>query len=242
VGDLFDRVRYRVIPALLTALGVMLLTGGLLSYADPSTVGPSPSDSPVTVELSPSPSPSPSIAPSTSASPSPSSSASPSASPSATPKPTAPAVATRVVIPSLKVDLPVIKGPSGYPPCDVALYLKELGQPGQARATYLYAHARTGMFLPLLDASKVDNGAGMLGKQVQVYTSDDTLHLYEIFMVKRHQRSLDPAFAAKSDQLWLQTSEGPNSSYPKLMVVARPLDTGPASHADARPKPQPRTC
>ena len=30
-----------------------------------------------------------------------------------------------------------------------------LGQPGQGRATYLYAHARKDMFLPLLDASKV---------------------------------------------------------------------------------------
>ena len=237
MGDLLDRVRYRVIPALVTALSVMLLTGGLLSYTDPATAGPVPSESPVTVEL-PSASPSPWASPPPSASPS--LSPSPSAAKSA--KPGGRVVATRVVVPSMRIDLPVIRGPTGYPPCNVALYLRELGQPGQPRATYLYAHARTGMFLPLLDASKVDNGAGMLGKQVQVYTSDDQLHLYEIFMVKRHQRSLDAAFAVRTDQLWLQTSEGPNSSYPKLMVVARPLDSGPASHADARPKPKPVSC
>ena len=48
-------------------------------------------------------------------------------------------------------------GARDYPLCDAAQYFRAdaLGQPGQGRATYLYAHARTGMFLPLLTASKV---------------------------------------------------------------------------------------
>ena len=247
--DVLDTVRLRALPALLTALGVMLLTGGLLSYADPLTAGPPPSETPVEVTLaptptaSPSPSVSPTVSPSVTVSPSASDSPSPSVEPTPviTPGPKRP-VATRIVIPALKIDLPVIRGPSGYPPCDVAMYLKELGQPGETRATFIYAHARTGMFLPLLEASKIDNGASMLGKQVQVYTNADVLHVYEIFSVKRHQRTLDKVFAVDEDQLWLQTSEGPNSTYPKLMVVARPLSSGSATHAESRPKPRPVSC
>jgi sortase (surface protein transpeptidase) len=254
MSDLWDRIRLRAAPALLTAFGVMLLTGGLLSYADPTTAGPEPSETPVIETLPPdatdvaiaSPSPSPSIEPSESASDSPSVSPSVSAAPTPTPDPTLKpgtrAVATRVVVPGLDIDLPIIKGPAGYPPCNVALYLKELKQPGEKGATYLYAHARTGMFLPFLEASKVNNGRRMLGMLVQVYTSDNKLHLYEINQVRRHQRSLDQALNARSDQLWLQTSEGPNSSYPKLMVVAKPLSTGPASYGDAHPKPRPVNC
>jgi hypothetical protein len=248
MDELVDRLRYRVVPALLTAMGVMLLTGGLISYGDPATAGPLPSETPVEITLAPSPSVSDSPTPSISTSPSPSPSDSPSASPSPSPSPivTLPpgerALATRIVIPSMKIDLPVIRGPSGYPPCDVAMYLKELGQPGESRATYIYAHAREGMFLPLLEASKVSNGASMLGKQVRVYTSADLLHVYEIIAVKRHQRSLDPVFEVAKDELWLQTSEGPNSSYPKLMLVARKLTVSPAEHADARPKPKPVKC
>ncbi len=260
MSDLWDRLRLRVVPALLTAFGVMLVTAGLLSYADPTTAGPVPSETPVVETLPPdatdvaiasatpsaSPSVEPSTSPGTSPSTSPSSSASASPTPRITPDPTLKpgtrAVATRVVVPGLDIDLPIIKGPPGYPPCRVALYLKELKQPGEKGATYLYAHARTGMFLPFLDASKVNNGRRMLGMLVQVYTSDNKLHLYEINQVRRHQRSLDQALNARSDQLWLQTSEGPNSSYPKLMVVAKPLSTGPASYGDSHPKARPVDC
>ena len=56
--------------------------------------------------------------------------------------------------------------------------------------TYLYAHARDGMFLPLLLQSRIDNGSAMLGMLVQVYTSDDQLFLYEITRVLRHQSEL----------------------------------------------------
>jgi hypothetical protein len=97
--------------------------------------------------------------------------------------------ATRVRVAALNVDLPVIKprGSNTYPLCDVAMYIQELGQPGHGRVTYLYAHARTGMFLPILDASKVQNGKKMLGMIVEVWTNDDLRWLYEIYEVRRHQ-------------------------------------------------------
>ena len=111
-------------------------------------------------------------------------------------------------------------GPHDYPLCDVAQYFKAdaLGQPGQGRATYLYAHAREGMFLPLLTESKVKNGKKMLGMVVEVWTSDDQRFLYMITKVLRHvpyAGALDAPFNATTEQLWLQTSEGSGKTVPE---------------------------
>lgn len=240
--SLFDLLRSRVAPAVITATGVMLLAAGLLSYTTPaSAVDPSASPSPSPSAIAAA-SPSPSPAASASAAPSPGASPSPSASPSASP---GARVATRIVIPALKIDLPIVAppgGPDAYPLCNVAMYIQELGQPGEGRATYIYAHARTGMFLPLLTQSRINNGKAMIGDLVQVYTSDDQLFLYEITKVLRHQLNLDAAVAATTEQLWLQTSEGPNGTIPKLQLLAMPLSWGPADPADAHPTPHPVVC
>jgi len=148
VDELALRLRARLLPAILTALGVAFLTAGLLTYTAPVEAGPEPSETPTIVTLPPTAEPS--VTPR------------PTSGPTDTPVPTVPSdrVATRVVVAALGIDLPVVRQPDpDYPACDVAMYHEALGQPGQGRATYLYAHARTGMFLPILDASKVDNGA-----------------------------------------------------------------------------------
>jgi hypothetical protein len=88
----------------------------------------------------------------------------------------------------------------------------------------------------------VNDGAAMIGMLVQVYTSDDRLYLYEITQVRRHALTLDDALAAKTPQLWLQTSEGPKGTPQKLQVVAMPLSDGPADHAAAHPTPHPVVC
>jgi hypothetical protein len=197
--------------------------------------------SPIASEVSGS-SPAPSAAPSGSAAaPSP---AGASPSPAATPVPPK-RVATRVVIPALDIDLPVVKPPGGpgtYPLCDVAQYIQSLSQPGLPGATYIYAHARVGMFLPLLDQSKVNDGHAMIGMLVQVYTNDDMYFLYQITEVRRHQLTLVDAVTAKASQLWLQTSEGPNGTLEKLQVIAMPLSSGPADPKDAEPTPHPLVC
>ena len=118
-----------------------------------------------------------------------------------------------------------------------------LGQPGQGRAIYLYAHARTGMFLPLLDASLIKKGrAKLLGMVVEVWTSDDQRFLYEIVEVRRHQLTLDDALAATDEELWLQTSEGPKGTPGKLQVIARPLSQEASDHDSAHPKAKPVVC
>jgi hypothetical protein len=122
------------------------------------------------------------------------------------------------------------------------MYIQELSQPGLPGATYLYAHARKGMFLPLLEQSRVDDGARMIGMLVQVYTSDDRLFLYEITEVRRHQLTLDDALAARESELWLQTSEGPKGTPEKLQVVTKSLGDGPADPVVAHPETRPVVC
>ena len=161
-------------------------------------------------------------------------------------------VATRVVIRSLGIDLPVLsgalevpgQGPADYPPCDVALYLPEYAQPGQRGTTYLYAHARDGMFLPLLRASEEEDGAALMGTLVEVYTGDGRQHVYTITRVKRHALdfSLADDIPRRSQRLVLQTSEGPRGTAPKLQVLAEPVTTLDAAAGDAHPRAVPSAC
>ncbi|MGZ8437530.1 MAG: hypothetical protein ACXWXR_03195 [Candidatus Limnocylindrales bacterium] len=235
MADLADRIRTRLLPALLTAFGVTMLAAGLLSLTGGVTADSLLTPSPA-VATAP-----PTVAPLITLPPITSSSALPTASPSAP----ADRVATRVRIAALKIDLPVVAPPPGdnaYPYCNVAMYLKDLGQPGQGRATYLYAHARTGMFLPLLDASLIQNGKSMLGMVVEIWTSDNQRFLYDITEVRRHQTDLNDAANATTEQLWLQTSEGPKGTVPKLQVVAEPLSQEAADPADAHPVAKPLVC
>ena len=161
-------------------------------------------------------------------------------------------VATRIVIASEGIDLPVIsrdrrvkgQGPDKYPPCDVAVYHTAFQQPGTPGTTYLYAHARQGMFLPLLEASTHRDGASHIGALVQVHTSDDREHVYQITRVRRHALDFSLAFDAGAgiEQLILQTSEGPRGTVPKLQVLAVPIEVLGASQREAEPKPHPRAC
>ena len=151
-------------------------------------------------------------------------------------------VATRIAVPALKIDLPVVRGPSGYPYCNVAMYFPSLSQPREGGVSFLYAHARTGMFLPLLERSKINNGASLIGMTIQVWTSNDLLSTYRIVRVRRHVYTLDGAYTAKTEQLWVQTSEGPHGTRNKLIVVAKRIGTVAATHAAAHPTPHPKVC
>ena len=223
------RFRTRLVPALVTALGVALLGLGLVSYTfavDPPFVGkplasynPLPTLAPVSLPGG-----------------------------GGGPQATFPAdrVATRVVVPRLQIDLPVMlqQGDNygDYPLCDVALYQPLLSQPGEGRATYIYAHAREGMFLPLLLASQINDGQRMIGDVVLVYTSDNYVFQYQVSEVHRHVTDLSDAFAATSEVLYLQTSEGPHGTIPKLQVIATFVSQQKADPKDAHPDAHPRIC
>jgi hypothetical protein len=236
-------LRIRLLPALLTAAGVTLIAAGLLHYGGPVDASPS-SARPSASDDASLPTPGfiiPSLPPIDGSPP-----------PSTVPSPAADRVATRVVIDRLGIDLPIIAQPNAtYPSCNVAMYYQApgLGQPGSGRSIYLYAHARTGMFGPLYERAILGRSGGaksLLNMLVLVYTSDDFVYEYEVYRVLPHVRAdshfLDGPLAVKRETLWLQTSTGPNGSYPKLQVVARPFDVEPVPHADAHPKPHPVNC
>lgn len=241
--SLFRALRDRLLPAILTAAGVTLIAAGLLSYssnveaadstadvaAEPTIVAAEPTQSAVVPSLPPIDA---SVPPSTAPSPS----------------PIANRVATRVVVQALGIDLPVIKprgSSSTYPQCNVAMYIQELSQPGAGRSTYIYAHARDGMFGPIYERAIQKKHGGpksMIGMVVQVYTSDDFLFEYAVTEVRLHQLNLDDAIRATTEELWLQTSEGPKGTPGKTQLLAKPLITLPADHKAAHPTPHPVSC
>lgn len=259
----------RLVPAALLAAGVTLLTAGLLSYV-PSAFGEWQTSEPDLAAGDPlfteqptshvtDPAPGPTADPPRT----PGSTPVPLTSPSPSPRPTDPVeaprspepadpvgFASRIRIASLGIDLPVVSGDlvvrgnrDLYPLCDVAMYTPEFVQPGEPGATYIYAHAQRGMFAPLLKASQVNDGRQMLGALVEVYTTENELHLYEISRVKRHATDLSITNVGPGEHiLVLQTSEGPTGTIPKLQVAARPLSVVPASRSDANPRPRPRVC
>ena len=234
-----DMLRDRLLPAALTASGVMLIAAGLLNYDRIAVAAPIPSATPGIASAEPPATPRLPSLPAIDASPPPS--GLPSAAPSDR-------VATRVVVEALGIDLPIVRprgNSSTYPDCGVALYIQELSQPGGGRATYLYAHARDGMFGPIYERAiqkKRGGPTSMIGMIVQVYTSDDMLFEYKVSEVRLHQLTLDDAIDATSEQLWLQTSEGPKGTPGKTQLVAVPLIFLPADHAAAHPKAHPVNC
>lgn len=233
--------RDRLLPALLAAAGVTLIAAGLLAYDGSAVaVGPTPSAEPTIVSADPRGSlPLPTLPP-VGASATPSPSAPPSLDPNR--------VATRIVIAALGIDLPIVTARGGsttYPQCDVAMYIQELGQPGDGRATYIYAHARDGMFGPIYERAILRKSGGptsMVGMVVQVYTSDDFVHEYLVTEVRLHQLTLDDAIRATVEELWVQTSEGPRGTPGKTQLVAKPLIVLPADPAAAHPTARPVTC
>lgn len=231
-----EQLRTRVLPALLTAFGVTILSAGLLTYSVP--VAPAASGAPRPTPLPseavvPTPTPRITLPPIGTAAPSP--------TPTATPAPPADRVVTRVRVRGLDIDLAVVKGNTGYPYCNVAMYLPSLSQPGFGKATYLYAHAREGMFLPLLRTK----ARQQRGQVVDVWTSDDWLFQYRITEVRRDQpftTGLDDPSAATTEQLWLQTSQGPNRTFGYTQVLAEPIGARPADHRTANPTARPVVC
>lgn len=235
MSDLSERVRTRLFPALLTAFGATLLAIGLLSYGSPVEAGPLDPPAPSFIAGGPSATALLTLPPLATSAP-----------PTASPTFPADRVATRVRVTALKIDLPVVPPPpppNDYPLCDVAMYLGEpLDQPGEGGATYLFAHAREGMFLPILTASLIQNGKKMLGMVVEVWTSDDKLFLYEVTEVRRHQLDLEDAVSATTEQVWLQTSEGPKGTPGKTQVIAEFLSQEDADPTEAHPRSKPVAC
>lgn len=188
-------------------IGLVLLLGGLALVARP--------DARAAVLATPSAS-----ARATTASPSAESAAS-TAPPSPTPLPPIPD-GYRIQILRLGIDLPIREGDverdtvQQRTPEDYAFHLPGTGIPGTGLNTYLYAHARRGMFLTLWNAA--------VGDEVVISTPDGRALRYIVAEV--HPRVPPDAVSwtepTAPERLTLQTSTGPNPSDPRFVVVARP--------------------
>ncbi len=152
--------------------------------------------------------------------------------------------ATRVRVPAqgvlnTTIDLPVVRGPSGYPYCNVAMFMGALNQPAEPAtgATFIFAHARTGMFLPLLKQWQKNKGVNLIGKLAYMWTANNMVHTYRIDAVKQ-TNDVQAAVGEAPDRLWLQTSTGPNFRYPKLVVKAQRISSAPSTYPAAHPTPR----
>jgi hypothetical protein len=142
--------------------------------------------------------------------------------------------ATKVTLPYLSINLPVVRAPTGYPYCNVAMYLGTLNQPTEPGVTFIMAHARKGMFLPLLTQWQLNKGANLIGKMVNVYTSNSKVSSYRITSVQT-MLSIQSAVSVTAEQLWLQTSTGPHGTAAKLVVKAKRISTQPTTYSASHP-------
>lgn len=128
----------------------------------------------------------------------------------------------RVRVPRLGIDLPIAEGiiqrdveqqqtPEGW-----AFHLPGTAIPGHIGNTYIYSHARTGMFLSLWNAR--------VGDEVTITTPDGTAIVYVVSEVRPRVAPTDISVAQpSSDQrLTLQTSTGPSPGDPRFVVIALP--------------------
>ena len=128
----------------------------------------------------------------------------------------------RITIQRLGIDLPIAEGdisrdideqktPEGF-----AFHLPGTSIPGLGSNTYLYAHARTGMFLTLWNAK--------VGDEVFISTPDLRALKYVVTEVHPRVAPGDVSWVqpTQSERLTLQTSTGPNPTDPRFVVVAIP--------------------
>jgi LPXTG-site transpeptidase (sortase) family protein len=161
----------------------------------------------------------------------------PLAVPSATPAPTTSAGATtvaptsaptispipegyRIRVPRLGIDLPIAEGDlyrdtvQQQTPENFAFHFPGTAIPGTVGNSYLYAHARRGMFLSLWNAA--------LGDEVTITTPVGVELKFKVTEIPGKVPPEDVSWLQPSsdERLTLQTSTGPNPQDPRFVVIA----------------------
>src|SRR5512132_85336 len=115
----------------------------------------------------------------------------------------------RIKIARLAIDLPIVEGDlerdavRQETPENVALHLPGTAIPGDGSNTYIYAHARSGMFLSLWSARE--------GDEVVIVTPSGPALRYVVSEVHPRVDPTDISWVARTagERLTLQTSTGP---------------------------------
>ncbi len=141
-----------------------------------------------------------------------------SAPPSTSPTPGAAAAvrANRITISRLGIDLPIVEGDGIDTPIGKAAHYPGTAWPGGGSNIYLYAHARTGMFIGLWKARA--------GDRVDLRLVDGTTREYVVTKVlaKVSWNALQYLDPTPSEQLTLQTCTSNTPTAPRFIVVAVP--------------------
>lgn len=146
---------------------------------------------------------------------------------STTLSPTAPTIAPipdgyRIAMPRLGIDLPIAEGDVQRDvviqrtPENFAFHFPGTAIPGTLGNSYIYAHARRGMFLSLWNARVGDN--------VSITTPGGDELKFVVTEVHPRVPAADTSWLQPTDdeRLTLQTSTGPNRDDPRFVVVAAP--------------------
>ncbi len=137
--------------------------------------------------------------------------------------PNALAKGMRVLVPRLRIDLPLEIGDSARDvveqstPAAAAYLLPATAVPGTTGNAYVYAHARPGLFLALWSVR--------LGDVVEIAEPSGLALRYAVTEIHPRVDPTDARFIAPTDdeRLTLQTSTGPWVLSPRFVVVARPI-------------------
>jgi len=128
----------------------------------------------------------------------------------------------RIQIPRLGIDLPIAEGDlyrdtvEQQTPENFAFHFPGTAIPGTIGNSYLYAHARRGMFLTLWNAS--------LGDHVTITTPAGVELEFKVTAIPGKVAPEDTSWLGPSsdERLTLQTSTGPNREDPRFVVIAAP--------------------
>lgn len=138
----------------------------------------------------------------------------------------------RIVLPRLGIDLPLEVGDperdvprpgfAGATPEHRAFVYPGSRSPGDSGNTYIYAHARAGMFLSLWNVK--------LGDTVLIARGDGSIaRSYHVTLIVPRVDPTDTRWldARGDERLTLQTSTGPRAEDPRFIVVAHPVAAQP---------------
>ena len=128
----------------------------------------------------------------------------------------------RILMPRLGIDLPIAEGDlvrdsiEQKTPENFAFHFPGTAIPGTFGNSYLYAHARRGMFLTLWNARP--------GDEVTITTPSGAELKFVVTEVHPRVPPTETSWLqpAGDQRLTLQTSTGPNSGDPRFVVVAAP--------------------
>lgn len=128
----------------------------------------------------------------------------------------------RIELPRLGINLPIAEGDVERDvvvqktPENFAFHFPGTAIPGTVGNSYLYAHARTGMFLSLWNAR--------VGDQVSITTPAGVQLKFLVTEVHPRVPPADTSWLQPSadERLTLQTSTGPNRDDPRFVVIAAP--------------------